>query len=168
MYEIVSRPAETPDGNSAQSRGFELRMAQNRSAFPEEGRIAVSVLAVTVMFASCAPLRHGLWPIPVLVVATFAILIWCLESHKASPAPSEHLRIADGVLIYRAATGKERQMVAQWARVEGSEQSHSDLRITLSERQRSFEIARCLNLDEKRAVLPLILEALASAKRVTW
>lgn len=168
MYEIVSCPAETRDELNAQSRGFELRMAQNRSAFPEEGRVAVSVLAFTVMVASFAPLPHGHWPVSVLVIATFATLVWSLERHSATPPQSEHLRIADGALLYRGATGKEWQMPANWARVEVSERSPLDLRIILSERQRSFEIARCLNLDEKRAILPFIIEALASAKGATW
>jgi len=175
MYELLSRSAERPWApepvardsvpDAARSRPLILHMRENRSHLPREGRLCVSIIALLFMITSIVAAAQERWLVPVFSILAIAVLTFALERHGRSAPAQETLELADGRVRHCDSTGRQIDLPAFWLRLATEGRSPSDLRLFLRSRDASIEFGRCLSLDERRAVAPLVEAALAQARR---
>lgn len=172
MYEILCRASERPLALSARSdvpqghhAGLVLHMRENRSHLSEPARQTFAVLGVAMMALSILPALSGHWLVPVLCLMAMGALVFALESHARAKPAGEMLEIADGTIRHRDAEGKATHMPCLFAKLDAQAPTPSSLRLILRSQKASIEIGRCLGLDEKHALIPLIAAALAQGRR---
>lgn len=174
MYELLCRSSERPwipqPGRSADvptrgtSRSLILHMQENRSHLTQEARVCFAVIALLFMVTSFGPALHGHWLVPAFSIVAMAGLTFALEQHGKSPPVSETLELSEGRVRHRDSAGQQIELPSFWMRLAAEGRSPSDLRLFLRGRDGSIEFGRCLSLDERRAVAPLVAAALAQTR----
>ena len=152
--------ASHPDGEEA----FVLHMQQNRSSFPQEARGMLSVLVTLLMATSILPALNGHWVVPLFSLGVMALLVWALDTHTTSEPKAEAVELAQGVMRYRDPAGAVCELPSHWLRFDLEVFSPTDLRLVFRHRGERIEVGHCLNLEERRAVAPILRQALACAK----
>jgi uncharacterized membrane protein len=174
MYEILRRSPERPWGqlrtvaeNAAPGDAvlpLVLRMRENRSQLSKDGRKAVAALAVMFMGITLTFAFKGLWFIPLFSMAAMGALTFAMERHARAQATSELLELSQNLMRHRDRSGRVVELPSIWLRLNAERRTPSDLRLFLRSGDRRVEIGRCLSLDEKRQVIPIVAAALAQAR----
>lgn len=174
MYELLGRCAQrswsAPDPQligapeSFDLGPLVLSMQENRSHLSHDARVCFSAVAVMLMVAAIAPALHGHWLVPGYAIIAMAGLTFALERHGQSLPASETLVIAQGRVRYRDNHGQWADFPAFWMRLAAEAKSPCDLRLFLRGRDDEIEFGRCLSLDERREVAPLVAAALARTR----
>ena len=174
MFELLSRSAERPWAAKPeklaalpQQRGpapLILHMQENRSYLSDEARVCIGVIGLLFVITSIGPALEGLWVVPVFSILAMAGLTFALERHIKSAPASETLELADGRVRYRDSKGRQVELPAFWMRLAAEGHSPADLRLFLRGRDGTIEFGRCLSLDERREVAPLVEAALAKTR----
>lgn len=172
MYEILRRseerpwsaPEAAPFHAADARRHFVLRMRENRSQLTREARIGIAALAVLLMATTILPALHGLWVVPLYSLCAMAALTVALERHGRSRPASEMLELDAGRVRHRDSAGRTVEAPSFWLRLTAEQPTPAEMRLFLQGRDTSIEIGRCLSLDERRAVAPIIAAALAEAR----
>ena len=175
MYELLCRSSERPWARQSEklaavpdrgtSRPLILRMQENRSHLTQDARVCFSVIALLFLVTSIGPALHGHWLAPAFSILAMAGLTFALERHGKSRPASVTLELAEGRVRHRDSAGQQIELPAFWMRLAPEERSPSDLRLFLRGRDGSIEFGRCLSLDERRAIVPLVAAALAQTRR---
>lgn len=175
MYELLSRSSERPWSvtserlvavpESGDSRPLVLHMRANRSHLSQEARVCFSVIGLLFMVTSFGPAFHGYWLVPAFSIAAMAALTFALDRHARSRPARETLELADGRVRHRDSAGHQVELPACWMRLAAEARGPNDLRLFLRGRDGTIEFGRCLSLDERRAVAPLVAAALAQIRR---
>jgi uncharacterized membrane protein len=172
MYEILCRSPERPFALSARHAaprgdhaGLVLHMRENRSHLSEPARQTFAVLGAALMALTILPALSGHWLVPVFCLMAMGGLVFALERHGRSKPAGEMLEIADGIISHRNAQGQATHMPCLFAKLDAQALNPSSLRLILRSPKASFEIGRCLGLEEKHALIPLIAAALAQGRR---
>lgn len=171
MYELLCRSSERPWApqparlESAPDRGepkpLILHMRENRSYLTPEARACFAVIALLFMVTSIGPAVRGYWLVPAFSILAMAGLTFALERHVKSRPASETLELADGRVLHRDSAGRQVELPAFWMKLAVEARNPFDLRLVLRGRDGSIEFGRCLSLDERREVAPLVDAALA-------
>ena len=174
MYELLCRSPERPWAptpqrldcvpETANLKPLILHMRENRSPLSQHARVCFSVIGLLFMVTSIGPALHGHWLVPAFSILAMAVLTFALESHGKSTPAHETLELDDGRVRHRDSSGRQIELPAFWMRLAAEGRSPSDLRLFLRGRDGSIEFGRCLSLDERRAVAPLVAAALAQAR----
>jgi uncharacterized membrane protein len=176
MYEILCRPAERPlalDGRvesahvesaHVDSSTLVLHMQENRSYLSEPSRQAFAALGMAMMALSILPALSGHWLVPVFSLMALGGLVLALESHARSQPKAELLEIVDGTIRHRDATGHATHLPCVFTRLHAEAPNPASLRLILRSPKSSVEVGRCLGLDERRALIPVIAAALAQGR----
>ena len=174
MYELLCRSSERPWASQPEklvavpdrgnSRPLILHMQENRSRLTQDARVCFSVIALLFMVTSIGPAFHGHWLVPVFSILAMAGLTFALERHGKSRPASETLELTEGRVRHRDSAGRLVELPAIWMRLATEGRSPSDLRLFLRGRDGAIEFGRCLSLDERRAVVPLVAAALAQSR----
>ena len=174
MYELLCRSSQRPwapqpekliavpdRGNSSP---LILHMQENRSHLTQDARVCFSIIALLFLVTSIGPALHGRWLIPAFSILSMAALTFALERHANSRPASETLELAEGKVRHRDSAGQQIELPAFWMRLAPEERSRSELRLFLRGRDGSIKFGRCLSLDERRAIVPLVAAALAQTR----
>lgn len=174
MYELLCRSAERPWASkpeklcplseTAQAKPLILHMRENRSHLSQDARVCFSVIGLLFMVTSIGPALHGHWLVPAFSILAMAALTFALDRHGKCKPAQEVLELADGRVRHRDSNGRQIELPAFWMHLAAEGRSPSDLRLFLRGRDGSIEFGRCLSLDERRAVVPLVAAALAQAR----
>lgn len=174
MYELLSRSTERPWGATPQVVDFVpstdshspliLHMQENRSRLSQEARVCFSVIALLFMVTSIGPALHGQWLVPAYSILAMAVLTFALERHGRSTPAQETLELADGRVRHRDSNGRQIELPTFWMKLAAEGRGPTDLRLFLRGRDGTIEFGRCLSLDERRAVAPLVAAALAKTR----
>ena len=97
-------------------------------------------------------------------LATMAALTFALERHAKSKPKCESLEFAEGRIRHRDDGGLATELPVLFTRLHADEATRTSLRLFLKHRDRSVEICRCLGLDERRAMMPVIAAALSQTR----
>jgi len=172
MYEILCRSAERPFALSARSdvprgddAGLVLHMRENRAHLSEPARQTFAVLGAAMMALTILPALSGHWLVPVFCLMAMGGLVFALEQHARSKPDGEVLEIAHGTIRHRDARGQATHMPCLFAKLEAEAPTPSSLRLILRSPKASVEIGRCLGLEERQALVPVIAAALAQGRR---
>lgn len=161
MYEILDRPRGRSD---ARDKGaIIVRMRENRSALSNEARSAFAALAFLLLVLSIVPFIHGYWLVPAFSLAAVASLTFALERHQKRAAPAETLEVGPGRLRHADSRGRVTECEGPWLSFMVEAPTPSALRLLVRTAADVVEIGRCLSLDERRAVAPVIAAALGAA-----
>jgi uncharacterized membrane protein len=174
MYEILRRTpgrpwaplragAEQPIPADA-TLPLVLRMRENRSCLSNDGRKAIAALAVVFMAMTLTFALRGLWFIPLFSMAAVAALIFAVDRHARRQATSEVLELSRSRARHRDRQGRVVELPSAWLRLKAEHPTPSELRLFLRAGDRRIEFGRCLSLDEKRAVIPIVAAALAEVR----
>ncbi|MCW2365871.1 putative membrane protein [Sphingobium sp. B7D2B] len=158
-YALDSLPFADRDSD----RHLILHMQENRSHLTREARLCFSVIALLFMVTSLAPAMKGQWLVPAFSMLAMAALTCALERHVKSRPASETLELDHGHIRHRDSAGRIVEYPAYWMRLATEGRSEADLRLFLRSRDGTIEFGRCLSLDEKREVAPLVAAALVKA-----
>ncbi len=171
MYEILRRSSERPwahpglvpdaPGADVASSSMVLRMRENRSQLSRDGRAAIAVLAILFMGTTLVFAFKGLWLIPLFSITAMAALTFALDRHARGQASVETLEFAESLVRHRDGGGRTVELPAFWLRLNAQQRTPGDLRLFLRSGRKQIEFGRCLSLDEKRAVVPIVEAALA-------
>jgi uncharacterized membrane protein len=174
MYELLCRSAERPWASqperldcvpeTANPKPLVLHMQENRSHLSQDARVCFSVIGLLFMVTSIGPALHGHGLVPAFSILAMAGLTIALERHGKSTPAQETLELADGRVRHRDSSGRQTELPAFWMRLAAEGRSPTDLRLFLRGRDGTIEFGRCLSLDERRAVAPLVAAALAQAR----
>ena len=174
MYELLCRSEERSWGVTPQeldsvswtnsSHPLILLMKENRSRLSQEARVCFSVIALLFMVTSIGPALHGQWLVPAYSILAMAALTLALERHGRSTPAQETLELADGRVRHRDSSGRQIELPAFWMKLAAEGRGPTDLRLFLRGRDGTIEFGRCLSLDERRAVAPLVAAALAKTR----
>jgi uncharacterized membrane protein len=174
MYELLSRSAGRPWGapgralvaapNDTVTRPLILHMQENRSHLSNDARTCFAAIAILFMVGSIAPALHGQWLVPVFSILAMAGLTFALERHGKSRPASEVLELGNGRVRHHDSQGRRVEFPVFWMRLAAEGKGPADLRLFLRGRDGEVEIGRCLSLDERREVAPLVAAALAQAR----
>lgn len=141
-----------------------LMMQENRSHLSRDARICFSVIGFLFMVTSIAPALKGHWLVPLFSIGAMALLTFALEWHARSSPARERLELAQGRVRHSDSQGRVIEYPSFWMRVSTEGKGPSDLRLFLRSRDGAFEFGRCLSLEERREVAPLVEAALADAR----
>ena len=176
MYELLRRSSERPWGAFSQElagapsadrkidRHLILHMRENRSHLSQEARPCFSMIALLFMVTSIASALNGYWLVPAFSMLAMAGLTFALEQHAKSQPACETLEMDDGRIRHRDSAGRTVEYSAYWMRFAAEGRSAAELRLFLRSRDGAIEFGRCLSLDEKREVAPLVAAALVEAR----
>lgn len=175
MYQLQHFDAPRPVGQTgaaAQSSIAEfqpqpplvLMMQENRSHLSRDARICFSVIGFLFMVTSIAPALKGHWLVPLFSIGAMALLTFALEWHARSSPARERLELSDGRVRHSDSRGRVIEYPSFWMRVSPEGKGPSDLRLFLRSRDGAFEFGRCLSLEERREVAPLVEAALANSR----
>jgi uncharacterized membrane protein len=117
------------------------------------------------MVTSIAPAFRGYWLVPVFSMLAFAVLTIALERHGRSQPASETLEFLTGRVRHRDSTGRCLELPSFWLRLAAEGRDSRELRLFLRGRDGSIEFGRCLGIDERRVIAPLVAAALAQTRR---
>lgn len=176
MYQLLRRSSERPWSASSHAltgvlsadresdRHLILHMRENRSHLSQEARLCFSVIALLFMVTSIGPAMKGQWLVPAFSMLAMAGLTFALERHARSQPASETLELDDRLVRHRDSAGRTVEYPAYWMRLAAEGRSAGELRLFLRSRDGAIEFGRCLSLDEKREVVPLVAAALVAAR----
>ena len=176
MYQLLCRSSERPWGNPAVEpdslshyqadtvRPLILHMQENRSRLPQEARAVVAVLALLFMVTTITPALKGQWLVPAFSLLAMAALTFALERHAKSRPASETLEVAEGRVRHRDSLGRTAEYPAFWMRLAAEGRGPTELRLFLKSRDGVIEFGRCLSLDERLEVVPMVAAALAATR----
>ena len=163
------QPHAQPQAGGQGQQRLILRMRENRSHLGNDARAAFSVIAVVLVATTILPALKGYWLVPVFSLAALAALTFALDRHAKSRPASETLELIDGRVRYRDSAGRVIEYPAFRMRLAAEGRGPSDLRLFLRSRDGAIEFGRCLSLDERREVAPLVAAALAETRgRQPW
>lgn len=170
MYEILRRSSGRPwaqpglvadvPGADTASTALVLRMRENRSQLSRDGRKAIAVMAILFMATTLVFAFKGLWLIPLFSITAMAGLTLALDRHARRQARVETLEFSECLVRHRDPRGRVIELPAFWLRLNADQRTPGDLRLFLRSGPRQIEFGRCLSLDEKRAVVPIVEAAL--------
>lgn len=141
-----------------------LHMRENRSHLPQGARVVFTMLAVLFIAVTLLTAARGQWLVPAYAMGALAALTFALEHHaKVTPA-SETLEIDIDCARFRIGADEAVSLPLTWLRLVTEQRSPTDLRLILRAGERRVEIGRCLALEERRALAPLLQVALTRAK----
>ena len=164
MYSIHScLQGQSLAQNPACEAGIVLHLRENRSALSQDARITFTVLIGLFMAMAIFPALRGELLVPIFSLATMAMLVGALEWHKRSRPAAECLTISGDSLRWSSREAPPVELPLHATYLVREETSPVQLRLFLECRKQRIEIGRCLNLEEKRAVAPLIVRALGEA-----
>lgn len=143
---------------------FVLHLEQNRSPLPQEARLMLLILLALAFVSTLGPALRGSLVVPIGVLAGMAALLVALERHRRLPVPFERIEIDDRSIRILSQRGLLSELPSHWARIEQVRPAPMNLRLMLRCRDRSVELGRCLGIDERQAIAPLIAAALAHMK----
>lgn len=174
MYELLCRSSGRPWAPQPEelefmpdrgaSKPLILRMQENRSHLTQEARVCFSIVALLFMVTSLGPALHGYWLVPSFSILAMAALTFALERHGKSRPASESLEFADGRVRHRDSAGRNTELPSFWIRLATESRAPSELRLFLRGRDGAIEFGRCLSIEERRAILPLVAAALTQAR----
>ncbi len=124
----------------------------------------LSVLVTLLMATSILPTLDGHWMVPLFSLGVMGLLIWALDTHTASKPKAEAVELTHEVMRYRNPDGAVFERPSHWLRFDLEVFSPTDLRLVFRHRGERIEVGHCLNLEERRAVAPILRNALACAK----
>lgn len=161
MYEILDRPHGR--SGACDKGAIVVRMRENRSALSHEARSAFAALAFLLLVLSIVPVVHGYWLVPAFSLAAVAALTFALERHQKQAAAAETLEVGPGRLRHADSHGRVTECEGPWLSFRVEAPTPSALRLLVRTAADVVEIGRCLSLDERRAVAPVIAAALDAA-----
>lgn len=175
MYEILCRSTERPWAMAdwamparsvapPASQDLVLHMRENRSQLSNPARQTLAVVVTLLMACTILPALKGLWLVPVFCLTAMAALTFALDTHAKRRPNDELLTFGDGYIRHRNVAGEARELPSHFTRLHAEEASPTSLRLFLKHRDHAIEIGRCLGLDEKRALLPVIAAALSQTR----
>lgn len=124
----------------------------------------LTTLVTLLMATSILPAINGHWMVPLFSLGVMALLVWALDTHSASEPKAEAVELVQGVMRYRDPAGAVFERPSHWLRFDLEVFSPTDLRLVFRHRDERIEVGQCLNLEERRAVAPILRHALACAK----
>ena len=174
MYELQCRSTERPwltvpakldkVADGCEAKPLILHMQENRSHLSEEARICFSAIGLLLVVTSIAPALHGYWLVPAFSIVAMATLTFALERHgKTSPA-TETLEVADHYVRHCDSAGCQTELPAHWLKLTTESRNPNEMRLFLRGREGIIEFGRCLSLDERRELAPLVEAALAQKR----
>lgn len=175
MYELLSRSPERPWAIQPlalagapiglEDKPVILHMRENRSPLSREARLGFSALGLVLMFTSIAPALKGYWLVPAFSMLAIAALTIALERHGKSRPASETLEFLTGRVRHHDSCGHCLELPSVWLRLIAEGRGPGELRLFLRGRDGSIEFGRCLGIDERRAIAPLVAAALARTRQ---
>jgi len=173
MFHVLGRSGERPQALGSQAPRdvclegdrtiLLLRMQENRSALDVVARRIVAGLGCFAIVISLGPAVHGQWVVSLFSLLALGGLTLALDRHGRRPPAEERLEVGDGRVRHRDSSGRLTDLSVYWLRLAAEGRSSADLRLVLRGRGRSLEIGRCLSLDERRDVAPVVIAALRQA-----
>ncbi|MEL7736811.1 DUF2244 domain-containing protein [Citromicrobium bathyomarinum] len=164
MYSILSCPSgqlvAEESVRSAPEAGLFLHLRENRSQLSHEARVTFTVLIGLFIAMAILPVIKGNMLLPVFALGTMALLVGAIEWHQRSQPAAEWLAIEDNRLLWTSNRGDPVDLPARVTRLVQDEAVPSRLRLFLETQWHRIEIGRCLSLEEKRAIAPLIARRL--------
>ena len=168
MYSIHSCPDGQPLAEEsvrfAHDAGLVLHLQENRSHLSQDARATFTVLIGLFMAMAILPAINGKMLVPIFSLGTMALLVGALEWHKRSRPAAEWLAIEDGRLRWTSTLADPVDLPAGATRLVQDEAGPACLRLFLENQWQRVEIGRCLSLEEKRAVAPLIARQLGEVR----
>ena len=137
-----------------------LHLRENRSQLSQEARATFTVLIGLFMAMAILPAIKGDMLVPIFALGTMALLVGALEWHSRSQPDDEWLAIGDDRLRWRSNRCDPVDLPTRATRLVQDDASPACLRLFLENHWQRIEIGRCLSLEEKRAVAPLIARQL--------
>ncbi len=176
MFEIQRRSAERPWAKPDPSpvnaclniaKGpLVVRMCENRSQLTRDARIAIASIAFVLITLTILPALRGFWLVPVFALSAMAALTFALEAHARGNPASEVLELSEGRVRHRDSSGRTTELSAFWLRLFADQPTPAEMRLFLKGRDGALEFGRCLSLDERRELAPLMAAALAEARGI--
>ena len=133
-----------------------LRLQQNRSSLPKEGRIAVVAMLVLAFACTVGTGLRGQIFVPVAVVMSMAALVLAIEWFSRLPVPSETLLITSEWVMFNDHRGRSARWPTYWTRVAVENPTWCDRRVYLTHRQQRLEIGRCIDIGERAEVARIV------------
>lgn len=168
MYSIHSCPGVQPLAGetvrSAPEAGLVLHLQENRSQLSQEARVTFTVLIGLFMAMAILPAIKGELLVPMFALGTMALLVGAIEWHQRSQPAAEWLAIEDDRLRWTSNRGDPVDLPARATRLVQDEAVPAGLQLFLESQWQRIEIGRCLSLEEKRAVAPLIARQLGEVR----
>lgn len=168
MYSIHGCPGGQPlaeeSVRSAPKAGLVLQLRENRSRLSQEARVTFTVLIGLFMAMAILPAIKGEMLVPMFSLGTMALMVGTIEWHQRSQPAAEWLAIEDDRLRWTSNRGDPVDLPARATRLVQDEAGPACLRLFLESHWQRIEIGRCLSLEEKRAVAPLIARQLGEAR----
>lgn len=133
-----------------------LRLQQNRSSLPKEGRIAVAAMLVLAFACTVGTGLRGQIFVPFAVVVSMAALVLAIEWFSRLPVPSETLLITSEWVIFDDHRGRSARWPTYWTRIVVENPTLCDRRVYLTHRQQRLEIGRCIDIGERAEVASIV------------
>lgn len=143
---------------------FVLHLEQNRSSLPDGARVLLPLLLGLAFASTLGPALRGSFIVPAAVLAAMASLLLAMEIHVRLPVPFERIEIDGRAVRLLSHRGLLSEFPSHWARIEQVRRTPVDLSLVLTCRGRSVEFGRCLGIDERRAIVPIVADALAHVR----
>lgn len=129
----------------------------------------VTFVAVAMLPVGLVPAIHGLWPVTVMVVLSFAVFAIAFLRNGRPCETAELIDVLPGRLLVRARgrQGDQRLLATfdpYWARVEVKSDHYVENRLLLRQSGRSLEVGRCLSPEERIALARALKDTLARAR----
>ena len=159
-----SREPATPQSHRLPALPVVLHMQENRSHIPQAARVVFTMLAVLFIAATLLAAARGQWLVPAYALSALAALTFALEHHAKATPSSETLEIDVDCARHRMGAHEAVSLPMTWLRLVTEQRSPTELRLILRAGERRVEIGRCLALEERRALAPLLQVALTRAK----
>ncbi len=180
MYQILHGSPERPWALSPWPSGIEglnpgirlcpapegvlLHLRENRSHLSERGRQAVAAIVFVWLACTILPALKGLWPVAAYSLAVMTALLVALGCHARSRPASETLTFAGARIRHRNASGQTAELPSRLVRLHIDEPAPAELHLFLRHGATSVEIARCIGIDERRALITTLAALLAQAR----
>ena len=161
--ELLAHPLSR-EGLASVSVPFALHMQQNRSTFPRAGRGALVAILGLCFVATIAPALRGHYLVPIAVLLAMGALVLALEVFERLPVPTETIEVDFDRLTLRNYLGRTAELPSYRTRIESIKRAPYDVRVILRCRDRSIEIGRCIDFEERQMVAALIGAALAHVR----
>jgi len=168
MYSIHSRPDGRPTAEesvrSASNAGLILHLRENRSALSQEARVTFTVLIGLFMTMAILPAIKGEMLVPIFALGTMALLVGAIEWHQRSQPAAEWLTMESDRLHWSSNHHDPVDLPARATRLVQDDAVPARMRLFLESQWQRVEIGRCLSLDERREIAPLIARQLQEVR----
>ncbi|MFV0644709.1 MAG: DUF2244 domain-containing protein [Sphingomonadaceae bacterium] len=155
--------AQSTSASGADTQGLVLHLQENRSDLSQEARLTFTVLIALFMAGAILPAIKGNMLVPIYALGTMALLVGAIEWHKRSRPAAEWLTIEGNRLRWASDCHEPVDLPVSAARLVQDDAAPARLRLFLESHWQRIEIGRCLSLNEKREVAPLIARHLREA-----